>query len=468
MKRNITINMFGQLYAIDEDAYGLLKNYLDSLHKYFSRTAEGHEVVDDIEGRICELFNDLKDDGVEAINIDHVQKIIKQIGNPEEMDNAGGSASGSNSRIEDDGETIISPSADFDQKSPKVEGSKKKKFFRDPQDKMVAGVLSGASKYFGGDLLLWRLGFIVVCLLWNGMNIGHWFFHGSLIISIFPVFAYILVALLAPYARTPEERLQMKGHDVNPQSIANELSAEAKENEARMRSGRTDGDGMKGCLSGCLSAMLIGVLVVGAIIGIGFFVTIIVMVCALVAVILSPAGYVATEIFTSDELALYHEHTVLCWIFVIAALLVVFIPTYCSIHALLCRSGKAEHMGTGQRVGWFLGWLAAFIACIFISLHLAVQAADLEIFRIGPHKRIEVTVDDDFDEVAADSLEGDSIVIDTTGLGDVPDELGEAMEKVGEAMEKILPTDKEVTIKMGGEDGVTINLGRKSKISDNE
>ena len=27
MKKNITINLFGQLYAIDEDAYELLKKY---------------------------------------------------------------------------------------------------------------------------------------------------------------------------------------------------------------------------------------------------------------------------------------------------------------------------------------------------------------------------------------------------------------------------------------------------------
>ena len=31
MKKNITINLFGQLYAIDEDAYELLKKYEDTL-----------------------------------------------------------------------------------------------------------------------------------------------------------------------------------------------------------------------------------------------------------------------------------------------------------------------------------------------------------------------------------------------------------------------------------------------------
>ena len=37
MKKNITINMFGSLYAIDEDAYALLKSYLENMRRYFSK-----------------------------------------------------------------------------------------------------------------------------------------------------------------------------------------------------------------------------------------------------------------------------------------------------------------------------------------------------------------------------------------------------------------------------------------------
>ena len=35
MKKNITINLFGQLYAIDEDAYQMLECYLESMKSYF-------------------------------------------------------------------------------------------------------------------------------------------------------------------------------------------------------------------------------------------------------------------------------------------------------------------------------------------------------------------------------------------------------------------------------------------------
>ena len=45
MKKNITINLLGRLYAIDEDAYELLKRYTDSLHSYFSHREGGEEIA---------------------------------------------------------------------------------------------------------------------------------------------------------------------------------------------------------------------------------------------------------------------------------------------------------------------------------------------------------------------------------------------------------------------------------------
>ena len=86
MKKNITINMFGVLYAIDDDACQLLEQYIDNMHRYFDKREGGAEIADDIEHRVAELLNELKDQGVEAISIEHVQQIIKRIGNPEQMD----------------------------------------------------------------------------------------------------------------------------------------------------------------------------------------------------------------------------------------------------------------------------------------------------------------------------------------------------------------------------------------------
>ena len=85
MKKNITINLCGRLYQIDEDAYELLSQYIDALRNYFKKQDGGEEIANDIEERVAELFDDLKSQGVEAITIEQVQDIIHQIGQVEEI-----------------------------------------------------------------------------------------------------------------------------------------------------------------------------------------------------------------------------------------------------------------------------------------------------------------------------------------------------------------------------------------------
>ena len=85
MKKNITINMFGQLSAIDEEAFELLNRYLDSRKRYFSDKEGGEEIADDIEHRVAELLWQQKEEGTMAISIEVIKEIIGKIGNPTEI-----------------------------------------------------------------------------------------------------------------------------------------------------------------------------------------------------------------------------------------------------------------------------------------------------------------------------------------------------------------------------------------------
>ncbi|MDE5561116.1 MAG: hypothetical protein K2J00_04835, partial [Bacteroidaceae bacterium] len=60
MKKNITINLFGTLYNIDEDAYQLLDSYLNSMKRYFGSQDSNSEIADDIENRVAELLYEKK------------------------------------------------------------------------------------------------------------------------------------------------------------------------------------------------------------------------------------------------------------------------------------------------------------------------------------------------------------------------------------------------------------------------
>lgn len=89
MKENIQVNLFGTIYHMDKDAYELLKKYEDNMRQYFSRREDGDEIADDIEHRVAELIEDLRQNGTEAITIEHVEDIIRRIGRPEDFADPG-------------------------------------------------------------------------------------------------------------------------------------------------------------------------------------------------------------------------------------------------------------------------------------------------------------------------------------------------------------------------------------------
>ena len=73
MKKNITINLYGSLYQIDEDAYQLLQTYEDSMRAYFAKHEGGAEISDDIEHRIAELS---RGDCAVFVLVEHFEGIL--------------------------------------------------------------------------------------------------------------------------------------------------------------------------------------------------------------------------------------------------------------------------------------------------------------------------------------------------------------------------------------------------------
>jgi site-specific recombinase XerD len=56
MKKVININFQGRVVPIEETAYEMLKRYIESLRIYFAKEEGRDEIINDIEGRIAELF----------------------------------------------------------------------------------------------------------------------------------------------------------------------------------------------------------------------------------------------------------------------------------------------------------------------------------------------------------------------------------------------------------------------------
>ena len=86
MKKTFTINISGSVFHIDEDAYEKLQNYLQMLSSHFGASAEGREILQDIEARIAELFNEKQQAEDKDVIIETwVDDVIERMGKPEDF-----------------------------------------------------------------------------------------------------------------------------------------------------------------------------------------------------------------------------------------------------------------------------------------------------------------------------------------------------------------------------------------------
>lgn len=254
MKKNISINLFGTLYNIDEDAYNLLENYLQSMQRYFGRQEGGAEIADDIEHRVAELLWKKKEAGMTAIDIDVVRGIIDTIGKAEDIASDGNKAEsafanynkheGSNrqrSSIKEDFKHFSDEAGRFadDVYDKGKQHIRTHRFYRCADDKVLGGVCSGLAVYFdSGSPLIWRLGAIALTLLGVGLPL--------------PII-YIVMWLITPAALTPEDRLRQRGREVTPDNLAQQVKYDSEPVIVK--------DENKGCLKAVLIIIVICILV---------------------------------------------------------------------------------------------------------------------------------------------------------------------------------------------------------------
>ncbi|MDD4778653.1 MAG: PspC domain-containing protein [Fermentimonas sp.] len=152
MKKVININFQGQVIAIEETAYEILKQYIESLKNYFSREEGGDEIVNDIENRIAELFGKRLKLGINCITDEDVESIINSIGRPEDFDTE------YEEKLEAEAKTTFNAASDNTHSDSK---DKSRSLFRNSNDKIIGGVCSGVAHYFKTDPTWIRLIFVL-------------------------------------------------------------------------------------------------------------------------------------------------------------------------------------------------------------------------------------------------------------------------------------------------------------------
>ncbi len=186
----MNINVGGYAFAIDDNAFHKLDNYLASLLRHFSKSDSSKEIMQDIEERIAELFKE-KLQYKSIVGEDLVDQIIKTMGTPSDF-------------ISED---PLSHTNTKKNESEPLRFKPGKKLFRDLNDKKIAGVCSGLSHYLGiEDPIFIRLAFFFGLMA-----------AGSTLLL------YIILWFITKPAVTASDYLQMKGEPINIDSIASKV-----------------------------------------------------------------------------------------------------------------------------------------------------------------------------------------------------------------------------------------------------
>jgi phage shock protein PspC (stress-responsive transcriptional regulator) len=302
MKKIININLSSRLIPIEDTAYELLKNYLDSLKRHFSREEGGDEIVSDIEDRIAEIFQEKLKKGAHCITDEDVNAMVAAMGRPEQLEE----------------ETATEPQekqANSQAAPPPLTAPVSKRLTRNENDKVLGGVCSGIAAYFNIDpvivriltfllILAWGTGLLAYIILWivlpssrslqntvrkrlyrnpdnkvvGGVASGiaaylnldpvvpriifvlpllgiifasifrHWFsfsgFFFPLSVGSLPtlILLYIILWISVPKAKTVTEKLEMRGEKVDLQSITNAMKETQEEKKSDTDTTATSGN----------------------------------------------------------------------------------------------------------------------------------------------------------------------------------------------------------------------------------
>lgn len=191
MKTTINISIGGFAFTVEEDAYGILKDYLDAVEKGFEKENGGDEIRKDIEYRIVEIFRE-RLQGKEVLDLSDVHYMISIMGEP----------------------SIYGAGADAREQYTEQSAHVDKRFYRDPDSKVLGGVCSGIAAYFNIDPVWIRVAFLVAFI---GYGTGFW--------------VYIILWIAIPEAKTTAQKLAMRGKAPNLNNISNAIKDELKDSK---------------------------------------------------------------------------------------------------------------------------------------------------------------------------------------------------------------------------------------------
>ena len=187
MKKTLNVAIGGCSFTIDEDAYMALESYLDSFKAGLDNSSSSCQVMDELEMRIADLLK-VQIGRREVIDLNMVNSVLNQIGpvapRPQQT----------NANAEEQKQE--------DTYSGQQHQNAVRKFYRDAENKRIAGVCSGLALYLNIDVTLVRIVFLVALICGSA---GFWI--------------YLVLWIVAPEARTAAEKCELRGIPATAENI---------------------------------------------------------------------------------------------------------------------------------------------------------------------------------------------------------------------------------------------------------
>ncbi|HKW30580.1 MAG TPA: PspC domain-containing protein [Verrucomicrobiae bacterium] len=198
MNKVITINLGGNAYQLEEGGYDALRAYLETATAQLRCNPDRDEILSDIERAIAEKFRALLASHKTVVETKEVAAVLAEMG-PIEVDPGEAAAPGASGAGASSG---TSGQKTAGEEKAAGSGGTPRRLYRIQEGAMIAGVCNGIAAHMNIDPTIVRLAFVLLTIFWG---------TGLLV--------YVVMAIVVPEARSPEEKAAASGFPATAQEF---------------------------------------------------------------------------------------------------------------------------------------------------------------------------------------------------------------------------------------------------------
>ena len=193
MNKVVVANLNGNAYQLEEAGYHALRAYLDRAETQLRENPDRVEILGDLEQAIGEKCDQFLGAHKNVVTSAEVERILAEMGPVHDASSSGAAPE-------------AAPGAETKESAPEPETAPKR-LYQIREGAMISGVCNGFAAYFGIDVTLVRVIFVVLAFLTYGL----W------------ALAYLVMMIVIPHANTTEERAAARGLPFNAQELIDQV-----------------------------------------------------------------------------------------------------------------------------------------------------------------------------------------------------------------------------------------------------